>query len=122
MRIIGLEEHYATQTFLDGPGGGFLDRFTSSGQHHPRFAGGVPNLIEQLRDVSAGRIAEMNAAGVEVQVLSLTSPGLEQLPAATAVPKAAETNDFLAEAIRRNPKRFAGFAALPTADPARGGR
>jgi predicted TIM-barrel fold metal-dependent hydrolase len=116
MRIVALEEHYATQKFLDGPGRGLVDRF-ASGQSHPRFAGGAHNLVEQLRDVSAGRITEMNAAGVELQVLSLTSPGLEQLPAAKAVPMARETNDYLAEAIQRNPTRFAGFAALPTADP-----
>ena len=59
----------------------------------------------------------MDAAGIDVQVLSLTSPGVEQLEVAEAVAFARETNDLLAEAVRRHPDRFAGFAALPNADP-----
>jgi len=117
MRIIALEEHFATPEFLDGPGRGFMDRFADVGQRVSQFAGSLGGLVDKLGDVGAGRIAEMNAAGIDVQVLSLTSPGLEQLPAAAAVPMAQRTNDFLAAAIGGNPTRFAGFAALPTADP-----
>ena len=59
----------------------------------------------------------MDVAGVDVQVLSLTSPGVEQLDAAEAVALAREANDALAEAVRRRPDRLAGFAALPTPAP-----
>ncbi|HKI37102.1 MAG TPA: amidohydrolase family protein [Gemmataceae bacterium] len=59
----------------------------------------------------------MEAARIDVQVLSLTTPGVEQLDAAEAVALARDTNDRLAEAVRRHPSRFAGFAALPTPDP-----
>ncbi len=117
MRIIALEEHYATPEFLDGPGRGFMARFADAGEHVPQLAGGRGGLVDKLRDVGAGRIAEMDAAGVDVQVLSLTSPGLEQLPAGEAVAMARRTNDFLAETVGSYPARFAGFAALPTADP-----
>ena len=41
----------------------------------------------------------MDAAGIDVQVLSLTFPGVEQLEAAEAVAFARETNDLLAEAV-----------------------
>jgi uncharacterized protein len=78
---------------------------------------GKPRLVEQLTDVGDGRIAEMDAAGIDVQVLSLTAPGLEQLDAAEAAALAREANDYLADAVRRHPDRLAGFAALPTADP-----
>ena len=117
LRIIALEEHYATPEFLDGPGRGFMARFADAGEHVPQLAGGLGGLVDKLRDVGAGRIAEMDAAGVDVQVLSLTSPGLEQLPAGEAVAMARRTNDFLAETVGSYPARFAGFAALPTADP-----
>jgi predicted TIM-barrel fold metal-dependent hydrolase len=59
----------------------------------------------------------MDAAGIDVQVLSLTAPGVEQLDATEAVALARAANDRLAEAVRRHPSRFAGFAALPTAAP-----
>lgn len=118
MRVVALEEHYATRQFLDGPGRSVIDRF-GSGQSHPRFGDdGGRNLVDRLCDVADGRIAEMDEAGVDVQVLSLTSPGLEQSSPADAVAMARTTNDFLGEAIRRNPTRLAGFAVLPTADPA----
>jgi predicted TIM-barrel fold metal-dependent hydrolase len=52
-----------------------------------------------------------------MQVLSLTSPGTEQSAGADATALAREANDFLADAIKKNPTRFAGFAALPTATP-----
>jgi predicted TIM-barrel fold metal-dependent hydrolase len=64
-----------------------------------------------------GRIAEMDAAGIDMQVLSLSAPGIEQLEAADAAALARDTNDALAEAMARHPKRLSGFAALPIALP-----
>jgi predicted TIM-barrel fold metal-dependent hydrolase len=59
----------------------------------------------------------MDAAGIDMQIVSLTAPGVEQLEAAEAISLAVETNDFVADAIKRHPARFGGFAALPTASP-----
>jgi predicted TIM-barrel fold metal-dependent hydrolase len=59
----------------------------------------------------------MDAAGIDVQVLSLTAPGTEQLGAAEAVVCARGMNDFLALALSRHPDRLAGFATLPTPLP-----
>ena len=61
----------------------------------------------------------MDAARIDVQVLSLTSPGTEQLEGHDAMALARESNDFLADAVKRNPDRLAGFAALPAATPDR---
>jgi predicted TIM-barrel fold metal-dependent hydrolase len=69
-------------------------------------------------DLGDGRIAEMDAHGIDVQVLSMVQPGLEHSRADRAVPVARAFNDRIAEAIAAHPDRFAGFAALPTADPA----
>src|SRR5437588_1712651 len=102
MRTITLEEHYASPAFMEGPG---------------RDLKGYIELVEQLCDLDDRRLADMDAAGIDVQVLSLTTPGVEQLDAPEAVALAHEANDHLAEAVRRHPSRFAGFAALPTAAP-----
>ncbi|MCE0764171.1 amidohydrolase family protein [Pseudonocardia kujensis] len=59
----------------------------------------------------------MDAAGIDVQVLSLTSPGLEQLSASEAPDWAHLVNDGLATAVAAHPTRLRGFACLPTADP-----
>jgi predicted TIM-barrel fold metal-dependent hydrolase len=115
VRIVALEEHFATASLLEGPALEFLERFSSATAQV--FPGAAPRRVEQLFDLAEGRIADMDAAGVDVQVLSLTAPGLEPFPAADAVRMAREINDHLAEAIQRHPQRFAGFAALPTADP-----
>ena len=116
MRTIALEEHYATPAFMEGPGRD-LKAQVEAARDHPQVAAGYENLIEQLCDLGKGRIAAMDAAGIDVQVLSLTSPGVEQVDAPEAAAFARETNDLLAQAVRRHPDRFAGFAALPTAAP-----
>jgi predicted TIM-barrel fold metal-dependent hydrolase len=110
MRTITLEEHFVSPGFLAGPGRDFTDRLRNSG---PRGA----KIYDQLRDVGDKRIAEMDAAGIDVQALSLNSPGVEQSDAAVQISIARESNDFLAEAVKKYPKRFAAFAALPIAAP-----
>jgi hypothetical protein len=101
---------------MEGPGQD-LKAQAEAARDHPRVAADFAKLIEQLCDLDDGRIAAMDAAGIDVQVLSLTFPGVEQLDATEAVAFARETNNLLAEAVRRHPSRFAGFAALPTANP-----
>jgi predicted TIM-barrel fold metal-dependent hydrolase len=52
-----------------------------------------------------------------MQVLSLNSPGVEQADVAEQIAIARESNDFLAEAVKKYPQRFAAFASLPVAAP-----
>jgi uncharacterized protein len=111
MRTITLEEHFATPTFLDGPGRELKDQVLK--YNNARAA----KLVEQLCDLGDKRIAEMDAAGIDMQIVSLTSPGTEQLEAGEAIALARDTNDYLADAISKNPDRLGGFAALPTAAP-----
>jgi uncharacterized protein len=108
MRTITLEEHYATPAFLKDVAKKLKERANVPGSP-------IAHIIEDLCDLGEKRIASMTAAGIDVQVLSLTSPGLEQTDAAEAIPLARATNDLLAEAVREHPTRLAGFAALPTA-------
>ena len=111
MRTITLEEHFATPGFLDGPGRELKDQALKYNSSR------AIRLIEQLCDVGDKRLAEMDAAHIDMQVLSLTSPGTEQLEAAEATVLARDTNDYLADAIKKHPARLSGFASLPTAAP-----
>ena len=92
MKTITLEEHCASPGFMAGPGAGLR-------AHATNFSGPQANLLDQLCDVGERRIAEMDAAGIDLQVLSLTSPGVEQLAPAEAIPLAREVNLFVAEAL-----------------------
>jgi predicted TIM-barrel fold metal-dependent hydrolase len=110
MRTITLEEHFISPGFLAGPGKDFTDQIRNRGPRGVR-------IYEQLQDIGDKRIAEMDAAGIDMQVLSLNAPGVEQAEAAEQLSVALESNDFLAEAVKKNPKRFAAFAALAIAAP-----
>jgi uncharacterized protein len=110
MRTITLEEHFASPAFFDGPGREFKERAQKSGGRDAEFFG-------RLADIGDKRLAEMNAAGIDMQVLSLQYPGTEQSDNAEAAAVAREANDFLADAIKKHPTRFAGLAALPTGTP-----
>jgi predicted TIM-barrel fold metal-dependent hydrolase len=96
MRVIAIEEHYA-----------------SAGEEGVLAS---PDAQAKLRDLGEARIADMDSAGIDVQVLSLTSPGAQAFPAADAVAMTREENDRLADAVGRHPDRLAAFAALPTTD------
>jgi uncharacterized protein len=110
MRTIALEEHFATPAFLDGPHRDFKERAERAG-------GRLAAVLARLADVGDGRVAAMDAAGVDMQALSLTAPGVEQLEGEEAKRIARDSNAFLSDAIRRHPTRFIGLAALPIGDP-----
>ncbi|MGW1562274.1 amidohydrolase family protein [Streptomyces sp. NPDC002144] len=122
MTIIALEEHFSTQALRDANADHPLLRKPQVRDPHDGLAGaGFSGVGEQtlarLLDLGEQRLADMDAAGIDVQVLSQTTPGTEGLNASTAVRLAAEANDVAAEAIAVRPDRFAGFATLPTPDP-----
>jgi predicted TIM-barrel fold metal-dependent hydrolase len=102
-RIIALEEHFWTPELIA------LRRTVDQVN---------PKSVERLGDLGALRLREMDAADIDVQVLSEAEPGVQNLDPEQAVPLARVSNDLLFEALKRNPDRFAGFATLPTPDPA----
>jgi hypothetical protein len=110
LRTITLEEHFATAGFIAGPGQAFVERLRNSGPRGMKTLG-------KLVDVSEGRIAEMDAAGIDMQVLSLNAPGVEQADVDEQVAIARESNDFVLDVVKKYPQRFAAFAALPVAAP-----
>jgi uncharacterized protein len=104
VRTIALEEHFWTAELAAPPGTGALAVW---GQR----------VDDQLRDLGSVRLADMDASGVDLQVISHAPPGPQRLEGAEGLARAREANDQLAAAIRTHPDRFAGFATLPTADP-----
>ncbi|WP_158752304.1 amidohydrolase family protein [Acidobacterium sp. S8] len=74
-------------------------------------------LEGRLTDVGPERIRRMDAAGIDLQVLSHVQPGVQTLERNTAVRLSKEVNDWLGGIIQDYPTRFAGFAMLPTQSP-----
>jgi uncharacterized protein len=104
VKIICLEEHMSTPALCEAWSSRSL-----------RF--GTGPIGDKLADVSERRLADMDDAGVDVHVLSLTAPGLEPLPAAESVELARDANDRIAAAVAAHPDRLRGLANLPTPDP-----
>lgn len=115
MRVIALEEHFAAPGISQATAEGeWAKRIRELGDRGLRLG---TQVMDRLVDVDEGRLAAMDAAAIDVQVLSQTQPGVESLEPGMAVPLARDANDFLAEAIGRHPDRFSGFAVLPTPAP-----
>lgn len=109
-RVIAIEEHAWTPAIREA----LLEMGDDETVTH---WANEPTCCRRLLDVGEERLERMDAMGVDFQVLSITAPGVQQLPSQLAVSLAREANDFLAEAVRRRPDRFAAFATLPTPDP-----
>ncbi len=73
------------------------------------------NVMEAYLDLGEGRIAAMDEAGIDMQVLSFSAPQIADTE--TAIHIMTEANDKAAEAVSKYPSRFAAFAALTATDP-----
>jgi predicted TIM-barrel fold metal-dependent hydrolase len=109
MRTITLEEHFLTPEALKA-----TDPLRDAGlaiTYHDE------KLKAKLLDIGAGRIADMDASGIDCQVLSLVVCGVELLDSAQATAIAHDTNEQIAASMRAYPTRFGGFATLALQDP-----
>jgi uncharacterized protein len=114
VKIIALEEHYLDPAVAAA--GGTPPRQGGDGDGvDPSVKLSYTPSPEQLTDLGEGRITDMDAHGIDVQILSSLST--QQLQPAVAVGVVEQTNNKLAAAVRAHPSRFAGFAALPTSVP-----
>lgn len=102
---IGLEEHFAIPgTVEDSKQFCFPETWLA--------------LKQRLLDIHQQRLELMDKNGIELMILSLNAPAIQAIPdRKIAIDMARRANDFLAEQIAKNPKRFAGLAALPMQDP-----
>lgn len=109
MRLIALEEHFIHPAVAATYGAADMALLARC----------MPGL-DELGDM---RLQGMDDVGIDVQVLSHTKPGVQDLAdAGQATSLATTANDYMAEAVSRHPDRFAGFATLATAAPGQAAR
>jgi 2,3-dihydroxybenzoate decarboxylase len=73
--------------------------------------------LKRILDLGEGRIADMDASGIDVQLLLHTAPGVQVFDTPTANSLATASNDMVADAIRKHPDRYAGLAMIAPQDP-----
>jgi predicted TIM-barrel fold metal-dependent hydrolase len=112
MKIVGLEEHFAIPELLDA-----WQALAPQWRDVEPISATDNGTGSRLVDLDGERIAAMDETGLDVSVVSMTTPGLQNLDRRDAVALQGVCNDTLADAVRRHPDRLQGFAALATPDP-----
>jgi len=110
--LLNLYRRMLAEKSIDDPGFYSLWGFFAGASDRARV------LVKRIQDLGEHRLSDMDTTGIDQQVVSLTSPGVQIFDAATATALAMSFNDELAEAVRRHPTRFAGLAAIAPQDPA----
>ena len=112
MKVIAIEEHWNSAGIRDA-----LDRLPGGERDESVAFNAMSGNQARLEDTGQGRLQAMDAAGIDVSVLSVVTPATQALPAADAVALARDANDEAADAVRAHPARFRALATLPTSDP-----
>ncbi|WP_239479049.1 amidohydrolase family protein [Lichenicola cladoniae] len=110
VKLIGIEEHYLTADVRDAWDAIGLAATDPSVTLHSG------EIERRLLDLAGERVALMDEAGLDVQVLSLTTPALHDL-GPESIELARRANDAVAMAIARWPDRFQALATLPVSRP-----
>lgn len=74
-------------------------------------------LLKNLLDIGEGRLRKMDEDGIDVEVLSLTIPGVDLMEPNVASLLAKKINNTVSDVVKRYPNRFIGFATLSPQNP-----
>jgi uncharacterized protein len=110
MTLIAIEEHWImpglTAALKDLPRPDESLAFNEMGDH-----------LQRLEDLGKGRIAAMDAQGIDISILGLTPPGTQPLSPAQARSLSRAANDTAIAAVSKNPTRFRALSTLPMSCP-----
>ena len=111
MRTITIEEHFLSDAFRE------VMKRQAPSQGGGSNAAFIAQQEAKLADLGSTRLKDMDAGGIDLQVISHTASGIVPLSGTEAVRLARAANDQLAAAVAAHPDRFAGFATLPMTEP-----
>jgi uncharacterized protein len=112
VKIIAVEEHWNSAGIRDA-----LDRLQGGARDESVAFNTMGDTQARLEDIGQGRVEAMEAAGIDVSILSVVTPATQALAAREAIALAREANDQATDAVRAHPARLRAFATLPTSDP-----
>jgi hypothetical protein len=101
-KLIGIEEHFVTADIRAAWAASAIGQEGTGGFDRGEIA-------ERLDDFGEHRLALMDESGVDVQVLSVTTPALHNLEPEESLILARRTNDLVAATIANYPHTFPGF-------------
>src|SRR5579883_1848897 len=111
MRTITIEEHFMANGFREATQ---RNASTGASASNPAFASDLPAKLADLGEI---RLKDMDAGGIDLQVISQVALEIGSLSKEEVIKLARQANDQLAAAIAAHPTRFAGFATLPMINP-----
>ncbi len=111
MRTITVEEHFLSEGFRE------LIKRNAPNQRGGALDAVLAQQQAKLVDLGPIRLKDMDANGIDLQVISHTALDIPPLSRDEDVRLARAANDQLAAAVAAHPQRFAGFATLPMTDP-----
>jgi 2,3-dihydroxybenzoate decarboxylase len=107
---IALEEHFSTEL-----NNHLWDAKGEEGRNGVAYARDIERRLVDTRAC----LVEMDRSGIELCILSLTSPGVQGVAdRSQALALAREANDHAHRFVKAYPDRLASFAAVPLQDPA----
>jgi predicted TIM-barrel fold metal-dependent hydrolase len=119
IKTIAIEEHFEVHTGSSAPAilqpePGSINLFAEIAKEQKAT---WHDTDKKLLDLGNDRLADMDACGIDMQVLQLSGHGFEGMEQHAANAFAQEANDQLAEVINQHPDRYSGFAKLNLMDP-----
>ncbi|RKR76459.1 amidohydrolase family protein [Frondihabitans australicus] len=112
MRLVGVEEHVVTPAVLAA--WGHLPPERRDLAYEPSTSG---DSGRRLLSTGADRREAMEATGLDVQVLSLTTPGLQNFLPDEVEALQIETNEAIAAVVAGDPEHYGGLATLAAGSP-----
>ena len=112
MGLIAIEEHWTAPQLTTA-----LEALPVGERDHSVAFNQMGDKLARLEDLGAGRIAMMDAQGIELSILSLAPPATGPLRPSDAVALSRDLNDLAAAAVTRHSTRLRALATLPMAEP-----
>lgn len=115
MKIITFEEHITDRAIGMASAKAVMDAVPYIANVNTEGMPYTPSS-DVLEDIGINRLADMDANGINMQILSVTNAP-QLLPSSEAIPLTRAANDRMAASVKAHPDRFGAFATLPLDDP-----